>query len=166
MMKIAEGLTMFRIIIVFSLFFSTLLNANSVVRFYKCVNEKGSTFSQFPCGKNATQHTLSHSDPNAPLLSEQHYKTLNRLEKKQLILNLKKALRAKRHEVAILNRDRDRATREQQERIRHIMDDKKRKKTVKDIKKQLKSINKKHKKEVKVVTKQIASIEKKLKRYE
>ncbi|RJE78104.1 hypothetical protein CWB96_18380 [Pseudoalteromonas citrea] len=157
---------MIKIIIAFSLLFSTLLDAKSVVNYYKCVNERGSTYSQFPCGQNATQHTLSHSDPDVAIPSEQHYKTLNQLEKKQLVRNLKKSLRAKRHEVAILNRDRDRATRDQQERIRHVMDDKKRKETVKDIKKQLKSINRKHKKEVKVVTKQIARIEKKLKRYE
>ncbi|MBQ4851324.1 DUF4124 domain-containing protein [Pseudoalteromonas sp. MMG012] len=157
---------MFRMIFVLLLFLSTTIQAKTVVNYYKCVTKRGTTYSQFPCGSNGTQHTLTHSNPNKSTPSEQHFKTLNQLEKKQVVRNLKKSLRAKRYQVAILNRDLDRATRDQQERMRHIMDDKKRKETVKDIKKKLKSLNKKHRKEVKVVSKQIATLEKKLKRYE
>lgn len=165
-LEIAEGRNMIRIIIVFLLLMVSKAQAKSAVSYFKCVNEKGTTYSQFPCGNNATEHTLIHSDPDKAIPSEQHYKTLNQLERKQVVKNLKKSIRAKRHQVAILNRDLDRATRDQQDRIRHVMDEKKRKATVKDIKKKLKSINKKHRKEVKVVTKQIATLEKKLKRYQ
>lgn len=146
------------------LFYTNLSFAKTTVSYYKCVTDKSTIFSQHPCSNNAQQYTLTHSDPQASIPSEQHFKTLNEIERKQIILNLKNALRAKKQHAAILGRKRDEAARKQQRRMTRLMDDDKRKATVKDVKKQLKTINKDYLQRVKVLNKEIAKIEKKLKR--
>ncbi|BBN81912.1 hypothetical protein PA25_18970 [Pseudoalteromonas sp. A25] len=150
-------------VIFFTSFFS---QAKTVVNYYKCVTERGTLYSQFPCGGNGTQHTLTNVDPKAGVPAEQHFKTLNRLEKKQIVRNLKSQIRAKKHEAAILTRERDKETRLQQQRVNRIMDDKKRSETVKDIKKQLKTINKTYHRQYRSLNKQIVQLEKRLKRFE
>ncbi|KZN45981.1 hypothetical protein [Pseudoalteromonas luteoviolacea] len=150
----------------FLLFLPLFCSAKSTVTYYKCVTDKSTVFSQHPCSSSAQQLTLTHSDPQAKVPSEQHFKTLNELERRQIVRNLKNALRAKKQHAAILGRKRDEAAREQQRRVTRLMDDEKRKATVKDVKQQLKSINKDYLKQVKVLNKQIAQIEKKLKRME
>ncbi|CAH9055163.1 hypothetical protein PSECIP111951_01185 [Pseudoalteromonas holothuriae] len=153
--------------VIFLLFlFSLSSHAKTIVNYYKCVTERGTVYSQFPCGSNGTQHILTNTDPSAGVPSEQHYKTLNRLEKKQLVRNLKNKIRAKKHEAAILTRERDRATRDQQQRVNRIMDDKERNNTLKDIKQQLKDINKTYHQQARTLSKKIAQLEKRLKRYE
>ncbi|ESP90358.1 MULTISPECIES: hypothetical protein [Pseudoalteromonas] len=147
-------------------FFANIGDAKTTVTYYKCMTDKSTVFSQHPCSNNAQQYTLTHSDPQATVPSEQHFKTLNELERKQIIRNLKHALRAKKQHAAVLGRKRDEAAREQQRRVTRLMDDERRKATVKDVKKQLKSINKDYLQKVKVLNKEIAQIEKKLKRLE
>ena len=144
----------------------SLLAEKVTVSYYKCVTDRGTVFSQHPGGNNGTVHTLTHSNPDVKVPSEQHYKTLNNLEKQQIIRNLKRELRAKKQKAAILSRDRDRDSREQQARLNRIMDESKKKQTIKDVKAQLKSINKQYLKDVKDIDKQIASLEKQLSRYE
>ncbi|AOT09003.1 hypothetical protein [Pseudoalteromonas luteoviolacea] len=153
----------FALILILLLFFNNS-DAKTTVSYYKCVTDKSTIFSQHPCSNSAQQYTLTHSDPQAKIPSEQHFKTLNEIERKQIIHNLKNALRAKKQHAAILGRKRDEAAREQQRRVTRLMDDDKRKATVKDVKKQLKSINKDYLQRVKVLNKEIAKIEKKLKR--
>ncbi|MCF6435255.1 MULTISPECIES: hypothetical protein [Pseudoalteromonas] len=157
---------MIRSIFVLALLLSLPSQAKTIVNYYKCVTERGTVYSQFPCAGNATQHTLTNVDPKSGMTSEQHYKTLNNLEKQQIIRNLKNELRAKKHEAAILTRERDQDTRNQQLRVNRIMDDKERKETLDDIKRQLKAINKVYHKQAKKLNKQIAQLERKLKRYE
>ncbi|NOU49474.1 DUF4124 domain-containing protein [Pseudoalteromonas sp. JBTF-M23] len=152
---------------IFLLFFSSLsCQAKTIVNYYKCVTQRGTVYSQFPCGGNGTQHTLTNTDPKADTPSEQHFKTLNRLEKKQLVRNLKNQLRAKKHQAAILTRERDRETRDQQQRVNRIMSDKERSDTLKDIKQKLKAINKTYHRQYRSLNKQIVQLEKRLKRYE
>ncbi len=136
------------------------------VSYYKCVTNRGTIFSQHPCGKNGTIHTLTHSNPEAKIPSEQHFKTLNNLEKQQIVRNLKRDIRAKRQKSAILSRDRNRDSREQQARLNRVMDERKKQQTIRDVKKQLKSINKQYLKDVKDIEKQIARLEKQLARYQ
>ena len=158
---------MLRCFFLISFVFATYTQAEKVtVSYYKCVTDRGTVFSQRPCGKNGTQHTLTHSNPEAVVPSEQHFKTLNNLEKQQIVRNLKREIRAKRQKAAILSRDRDRDSREQQARLNRIMDDEKKKQTIKDVRKQLKSINKQYLKNAKEIDKQIVRLEKQLARYQ
>ncbi|WP_105168517.1 DUF4124 domain-containing protein [Pseudoalteromonas sp. T1lg23B] len=157
---------MTRGIFVLALLLSLPSHAKTIVNYYKCVTERGTVYSQFPCARNGTQHTLTNIDPESNSSADQHYKTLNKLEKKQIIRNLKNELRAKKHEAAILTRERDQDTRNQQLRVNRIMDDNERKATLDDIKRQLKAINKDYHKQARKLNKQIAQLEKKLKRYE
>lgn len=134
--------------------------------YYKCTTDRGTVFSQFPCGSNATEHKIKQtnvafSDPNA-----NHVKTLNTLEKEQIVRNLNAQIRSQNHQLDILSRDRDRAEFNQQQRLKRILSDSETKRISKDIKKQLKAINKRYARDVKTVEKQLAKLEKKLKRYE
>ena len=133
--------------------------------YYKCITDRGTVFSQFPCGSNATEHKIKQtnvafSDPNS-----NHVKTLNELERQQIIRNLNSTIRSKQHSLDILSRDRDRAEFNQQQRLKRILSDNETKRITKDIKKQLKAINKRYLRDVKKVEKQIEKLEKKLKRY-
>ncbi|CAM3968379.1 hypothetical protein [Pseudoalteromonas byunsanensis] len=157
---------MIRGIFVLALLLSLPSQAKTIVNYYKCVSERGTVYSQFPCAGNSTQHTITNIDPKSGTSSEQHYKALNKIEKQQIIRNLKNELRAKKHQAAILTRERDQDTRDQQLRVNRIMDDNERKETLDDIKRQLKAINKDYHKQARKLNKQIAQLEKKLKRYE
>ncbi|WP_235591112.1 DUF4124 domain-containing protein [Pseudoalteromonas sp. H105] len=134
--------------------------------YYKCITDRGTVFSQFPCGSNATEHKIKQtnvafSDPNT-----NHVKTLNELERQQIIRNFTAEIRSKEHSLTILSRDRDRAEFNQQQRLKRILSASETKRIAKDIKKQLKAINKQYARDVKKVEKQIEKLEKKLKRYE
>jgi len=133
--------------------------------YYKCITDRGTVFSQFPCGSNATEHKIKQtnvafSDPNS-----NHVKTLNELERQQIVRNLNSTIRSKQHSLDILSRDRDRAEFNQQQRLKRILSDSETKRITKDIKKKLKAINKRYLRDVKKVEKQIEKLEKKLKRY-
>ncbi|KAF7786549.1 hypothetical protein PRUB_a1155 [Pseudoalteromonas rubra] len=154
------------LIIMFWLLWPTLSQAKTTFSYYKCVTGKTVVYSQHPCAANAEQHTLSHSNPQAPAPTGQHTKTLNNIERQQLVLRLKKTLRAKKHQAAILGRKRDEATRDEQRRISRMMEKSERAKTLKDVKRNIKSINTAYLKEVKLLNKEIASLEKRLKRLE
>lgn len=149
--------------------FALLLSSTALAettKYYKCTTERGVVFSQFRCAGNATEHTITTTDPNIQVPREQFYKTLNNLEKKQIITNLQRALRAKRHEHAILNRDKDRAIKEQQDSLSRLMSDSERRKQTKLVRSKVKAINKRHRKAIKRLNKEIARLEKKLSRYQ
>ncbi|MDN3377675.1 MULTISPECIES: DUF4124 domain-containing protein [unclassified Pseudoalteromonas] len=157
-------------LILFLSFLLTLLFSGYCIaanaHYYKCTTDRGTVFSQFPCGSNATEHKIKQtnvafSDPNA-----NHVKTLNTLEQQQIVRNLNAQIRSQNHQLDILSRDRDRAEFNQQQRLKRILSDSEIKKVTKDIKKQLKEINKRYARDVKKVEKQIDKLEKKLKRYE
>ncbi|WP_125778978.1 DUF4124 domain-containing protein [Pseudoalteromonas rubra] len=153
-------------IIMLWLFLPMLGQAKTTFSYYKCVTDKTIVYSQHPCAPNAEQHTLSHSDPKAPPPDGRHTKTLNNIERQQLVHRLKKTLRAKKHQAAILGRKRDEATRDEQRRISRMMGKNERAKTLKEVKRNIKSINTTYLKEVKLINKEIASLEKRLKRLE
>lgn len=140
--------------------------AAETTKYYKCTTERGVVFSQFRCAGNATEHTITTTDPKIQVPREQFYKTLNNLEKKQIITNLQRALRAKRHEQAILNRDRDRDINAQQDSLSKLMSDNERKKQSRVVRAKVKAINKRHRKAIKRLNKEIARLEKKLSRYQ
>ena len=145
------------------IFISLLLVTNPVSaaeQYYKCVTEKGTTFSQFPCG----EHKLTVS-PNVTPSNINHVKALNSLEREQIVRNLNAEIRSVKHKLAILSRDRDRAEYEQLQRLNRLMSDDDKKKLSKEIKKQLKVINKTFAKNTKTTNKQLSTLEKKLKRY-
>lgn len=150
------------------IFISLLLVAEptaSADKYYKCVTDKGTTFSQFPCGGQATEHKLSVS-PNVTPSSGNHVKLLNSLEREQIVRNLNAEIRSVKHRLAILSRDRDRAEYSQQQRLNRLMSDDEKKSLTKDIKKQIKVLNKTYAKNTKAINKQLSELEKKLKRYD
>lgn len=150
------------------IFISLLLVAEpaaSADKYYKCVTDKGTTFSQFPCGGQATEHKLSVS-PNVTPSSGNHVKLLNSLEREQIVRNLNAEIRSVKHKLAILSRDRDRAEYSQQQRLNRLMSDDEKKSLTKDIKKQIKVLNKTYAKNTKAINKQLSELEKKLKRYD
>ncbi|MBB1420665.1 DUF4124 domain-containing protein [Pseudoalteromonas sp. SG43-7] len=152
----------------FVIFISLLFVADqaaSADQYYKCVTDRGTTFSQFPCGGQATQHKIAVS-PNVTPATVNHVKALNSLEREQIIRNLNAEIRSVKYKLAILSRDRDRAEYEQLQRLNRLMSDDDKKKLSKEIKKQLKVINKTFAKNTKTTNKQLSALEKKLKRYE
>ena len=152
----------------FVIFISLLLVAGPAAcadQYYKCVTDKGTTFSQFPCGGQATEHKLSVS-PNVTPSSGNHVKLLNSLEREQIVRNLNAEIRSVKHKLAILSRDRDRAEYSQQQRLNRLMSDDEKKSLTKDIKKQIKVLNKTYAKNTKAINKQLSELEKKLKRYD
>ncbi|GEK09093.1 DUF4124 domain-containing protein [Pseudoalteromonas peptidolytica] len=143
-----------------------LFGRAETVKYFKCTTSKGAVFSQFPCSVNATQHTITTTDPKATVPSEQHYKALNNIERAQIIKRTKHALRAKNHERAILNGKRDTAVREEQEKLTKLMSEDRRKERVRQVTKKIKAINKSHAKALKNLEKEISKLEKRLKSYE
>ncbi len=146
------------------LFAFTISTLATTTEYYKCVTEKGTIFSEFPCGESATKHKIRVTDPkiNAP---KDYAKELNELERQQIIRDLKAEIRSYKHRLAILNRDRDRAKYKQEQRLNRILSDDDAKQISIDIKKQLKAINKQYKTDVKSINKKLTKLEKKLARY-
>ncbi|WP_300420607.1 DUF4124 domain-containing protein [uncultured Pseudoalteromonas sp.] len=136
----------------------------ATTEYYKCVTDRGTVFSEFPCGSRATKHKIQVTDPDlqAP---QNSVKELNELERQQIIRNLEAEIRSYKHRLDILSRDRDRAQYQQEQRLNRILSDKEAKQINKDIKKQLKAINKQYGRDVKSVNKKLAKLEKKLARY-
>jgi len=145
-------------------FFDSNISAAETTHYYKCTTHKGTTFSQLPCSPNATEHKLvSHSTSQVP--KQDHIKTLNELEREQIIRNINGKIRSKKHEIAILKRERDRAEYQQKQRTKRILSDEETKRIKKDISKQILQIDKAFKQDLKNKNKQLAKLEKRLARY-
>ena len=126
-------------IVLGTLLLSTHSNATT---YYKCVTEKGTTFSQFPCDNQATAYKVTTANVTESGPDVDYSKQLNALEREQLLKGL-----------------------EAEERLNHILADDDKKRIAKDITKKLKLINKEYKKEVSTITKRIKKLEKKIERY-
>ncbi|WP_440055841.1 DUF4124 domain-containing protein [Pseudoalteromonas sp. T1lg65] len=146
---------------------SSKCDASNSVRYYKCTTERGSVYSKHPCPGNATQYQLVYNDAGDEVTAEQqlHYKTLNNIEKTQIIRNLQREISKKRHDVAMLNQKRDRAEREQQAKLDKASKGRDSKKVNKEVQRSLKAINKDYFNQKKVIDKEIDKLEKKLKRF-
>ncbi|QLE09227.1 DUF4124 domain-containing protein [Pseudoalteromonas sp. SCSIO 43101] len=136
----------------------------ATTEYYKCVTDRGTIFSEFPCGSRAIKHKIQVTDPDlqAP---KNFVKELNELERLQIIRNIEAEIRSYKYRLDILSRNRDRAQYQQEQRLNRILSDKEAKQISKDIKKQLKAINKQYGRDVKSVNKKLAKLEKKLARY-
>lgn len=152
------------ILFLFSFLFFIYPTKQFAAQYYKCTTDKGTIFSQQPCGSRATKHTINVTDPNIEAPKD-FVKQLNELERQQIVRNLEAEIRSNKHKLAILDRERDRAQFQQEQRLSRILSDQDKKLIEKDIKQQLKSINKQYKQDVDVLTKKLARLEKKLKRY-
>jgi len=149
-------------IVLGTLLLSTHSNATT---YYKCVTEKGTTFSQFPCDNQATAYKVTTGNVTESGPDVDYSKQLNALEREQLLKGLEAELRSNNHKLAILDRNKQRYEYKQKERLNHILADDDKKRIAKDITKKLKLINKEYKKEVSTVTKRIKKLEKKIERY-
>ncbi|MGO2010572.1 DUF4124 domain-containing protein [Pseudoalteromonas sp.] len=149
------------------LVFFTVINtasANDTTHYYKCTTDKGTTFSQLPCSPNATKHTLiNHTANQSP--KQDHIKTLNNIERTQTIRNLNGEIRSKKHEIAILKRNLDRAKYQQQQRTKRILSEDETKRIKKDIVKKIAQLDTSFKAALKSKKKQLAKLEKQLARY-
>ncbi|KPH64231.1 hypothetical protein AMS58_03005 [Pseudoalteromonas porphyrae] len=153
---------------IFFIFFIVLFTSSLIANdthYYKCITDKVTTFSQFPCSGQATQHKVTTANV-ADSSKIDHTKSLNALEREQIVRNLHSEIRSVKHTLAILSRKRDTAEYNQQERLTRLMSDDDKKHTAKDIKKQIKRIDKTYAKKKKSTEKKLAALEKKLKRYE
>ena len=130
------------------------------------MTEKGSTYSQTPCSRRGKMHTLTHSNLDLKLPTERHFKALNNIEKQQIVHNLKRKLNSKRQQAAFLSRNRDRNSRLQQARLDNIQNEEKKKRTIREVRKKLKSINKQYLKSAKSLNKQIAQLEEQLAQFQ
>ncbi|WP_278370393.1 DUF4124 domain-containing protein [Pseudoalteromonas lipolytica] len=148
----------------FSSLFITFSPALTAAEYYKCVTDKGTVFSQFPCGNRATKHRITVTDPDiqAP---DNYVKQLNELEREQIIKRLEAEIRSQKHRLDILSRERDRAQYQQEQRLNRILSDSQSNQISKDIQKQLNSINKQYQRDVNKANKKLANLEKKLARY-
>lgn len=134
--------------------------------YYKCVTEKGTTFSQLPCGNNATLHKISTPANTTQLGPKVDYiKQLNGLERERIIANLQAEVRSNQHKLAILARKHDQANFKQQQRINRILSEDEKKRISRDIIKQQKLLEKHFKQDAALITKKIKELEHTIKSY-
>lgn len=142
----------------------SLSSLAATTEYYKCVTDRGTVFSEYPCGNRATKHKIHVTDPDIKAPNN-YVKELNELERQQIIRALEAEIRSYKYRLDILSRDRDRAQYQQEQRLNKRLSDKKAKEINKDINKQLKAINKQYVRDVKNINKKIVNLEKKLARY-
>jgi uncharacterized protein involved in exopolysaccharide biosynthesis len=134
--------------------------------YYKCITAKSTTFSQFPCSKNATAYKITTNQSRLSGPQKNVLKKLNGLEKKRIIKDLTNELRSNEFKLVLLNREIDKAEFKQQQRLKHILNKTEIKKVTRDINKQLKKIKKDYEKQVKSIEKRIEKLEKKIATYQ
>lgn len=154
-----------QLIILLTLLIYTNTTHASDTTYYKCASDKGTVFSQLPCSPNAIEQKIVTQNPEQGP-TQNHFKTLNNLERTQIIRNLNGEIRSKKHEIAILKRERDRAEYQQKQRTKRILSDDEVKRIKKDITKQIALLDKVFTKELKDKNKQLAKLEKKLASYQ
>ncbi|WP_372762581.1 DUF4124 domain-containing protein [Pseudoalteromonas sp.] len=133
--------------------------------YYKCVNQQGTTFSQFPCDKHATTYTVNTGSNQQSGPKVDYTKQLNELERENLLAGLEAELRSNEHKLAILARKKDQADYKQQQRLNHILAKDDIKRISADITKKQRVINKQYRAEVKTIEKRIKKLQKKIDRY-
>jgi hypothetical protein len=141
-------------------------NSNSATTYYKCITKKGTTFSQFPCDSHATTYKINTPSNQQTGPKVDYTKQLNELERDRLLAGFQAELRSNNHKLAILDREKQQAEFDQQQRLNRMLDKEDKKRITKDITKKLKAINKKYKKHVAKVKKQIKKLEKKITSYQ
>jgi len=81
-------------------------NSHSENKYYKCVTEKGTTFSQSPCNELATTYKITTVEKsNIPKVD--YAKPLNDLERTHIITSLQRKLRKEHYKLAVLKRHSD-----------------------------------------------------------
>ncbi|WP_457933613.1 DUF4124 domain-containing protein [Pseudoalteromonas sp. SCSIO 43210] len=135
---------------------------NNATTYYKCVTEKETVFSQFPCDHRATTYKVNTTNILQNVPKVDYRKQLNDLERERLLAGLQAELRSNNHKLTILDREKERAEYKQQQRLNHILADDERNRITKDITKNIKRINKEYKKEVSAIAKKIKELEKKI----
>ena len=98
-----------------SLFVDLLLSSlAATTEYYKCVTDRGTVFSEYPCGNRATKHKIHVTDPDIKAPNN-YVKELNELERQQIIEDLEAEIRSYKYRLDILSRDRDRAQYQQEQ---------------------------------------------------
>ncbi|WP_247664682.1 DUF4124 domain-containing protein [Pseudoalteromonas sp. MMG010] len=151
-------------IITFTILFSTTSQANTT--YYKCVTVESTTFSQFPCQKNAKSYTITNTQDDITGPTKNVTKALNSLERKRIIKDLEKELKSNKNKLILLNREKDQQEFKQHQRLNHTLSEQDKKQLAKDINKNLSNIAKHYKTQVKNITKRINKLENKIKLYQ
>lgn len=160
--------TMFKLIVSYWPLLVLFFNCHclAATSYYKCVTEKGTTFSQFPCDKLSVSYTIKAGNILQTNPNINYTKELNNIERERILKNLKAELKSNHYKLVILDRERDRAHYQQAQRLNHILSDSEKKKIASDITKQLKEINKKYHTDARKINKIIKKLEKKIARYQ
>ena len=143
---------------------STLCYANTVI--YKCQTAQGMVFSQFPCNENAEQIEVKHSNPEVTAPQEDFEKQLTQLEKERKRQSIELQIRSTKHRVVVLKRERSSKTLQQEQRLERLMSDDERKALKKEVKDNIKDIEKRYTQRIKETEQSLASLEESLKKFQ
>lgn len=152
-------------IIIFSLLscYHTLAVAKST--YYKCNTSNGVIFSQIPCSSNAKAHEVRPLNSTTKPLTKDYEKELTQFQLDQKKHNLKLQIRATKHELIMLKRDRSAKTLEQEQRLERMMDDQERKALKKEVARNVKKIEANYKVRIKQTEKTLLNYEKALRKF-
>ncbi|CCQ12195.1 hypothetical protein PALB_30960 [Pseudoalteromonas luteoviolacea B = ATCC 29581] len=133
--------------------------------YYKCTTERGVVFSQFPCSSNAIAQKLVHDAPELAVPTENHTKTLNQLEKKQIQKSLERKIRAYQHRITVLDREHAAAVRLTLEKLERMMDKRTRRRVTREVKAEIRKLDKDHDNSKKEIYRTLQDLEKKLEKF-
>ena len=143
---------------------STLCYANTVI--YKCQTAQGMVFSQFPCDENAEQVEVKHSNSEVTAPQEDFEKQLTQLEKERKRQSIELQIRSTKHRVVVLKRERSSKTLQQEQRLERLMSDDERTALKKEVKDNIKDIEKRYTQRIKETEQSLASLEESLKKFQ
>jgi len=133
--------------------------------YYKCESPQGVIFSQYPCSSNAVQHKITHSNASRAKSAVNYSKQLNRMEKEQKHRQVTLEINLLEHQIAKLKRERESQKRAEQDRLSHVMSDDERRKLAKQVKGNIKRIDKDYSRRIKETRQEISRRKKSLSAY-
>ncbi len=134
--------------------------------YFKCQTEAGTVFSQFPCNKNATEQTVTHSTPRHQGPKEDYSKQLTELEKENKRNSINMQIRSTKHKVVMLKRERSAKTLAEEQRLERLMSDDERKSLKKEVRVNIKDIERRYTQRIKETEQKLARLEKSLAKFQ
>jgi hypothetical protein len=151
---------------IYILFVFITLNSQAATNYYKCVNEQGTIFSQFPCDSTGTIYEVNTVTNQQAGPKIDYAQQLNELERESLITGLQAELRSNQHKLAILERNKNRADYKQQQRLNHILEKEDKIRIAAEINKKQKVLNREYKHQVVSIQKRINKLQNKINRFQ
>ena len=141
---------------------SVFANTTST-NFYQCETDKGVVFSQFPCSKDAELKTISTFTPRDIRDTSIDVKSLNKIQYQQHIGLLESKLSSSQNKVRILKRTHAKKQIVEEQKLERMMSKEDKAIAKKQVKLELKNINKKYNKLVKAEELKLSQLTKELK---